>query len=288
MESILKYSETQLEKKLTVEKRNVPGLNSSWHFHPEFELLYISEGNGIRFVGNHISPFSDGEFALVGAYLPHLWRNDPSYYTPESTKTVNAVVAKFTKDFMGNDIYQIPEFISIGKLLHDSKFGILFSKEVSKTLHDDLMNLSDLSLPEQHLGLFKLLHRLSLIDEKHKTNLCSTDLRQSKGGSSERIDKVLRYITDKYNTNITLEEIADVACMTTNSFCRYFKKMTNKSFTQFLNEIRVRNASKLLVKDNNKYISEIAYDVGFNTVANFNKKFKQFTGLTPKEFRDAR
>ena len=286
MKLVLKKPETQLNKKLIVDERNVPGFDITWHFHPEFELLYIPEGIGVRFVGNHASPFYAGELVLVGPYLPHLWRNDPSYYKPESNKKVKAIVTKFTKDFIGNDVFQVPEFRGISKLLDDSKLGVSFSMEVSESLHDEFINLPNLSFPEQHLALFKLLHKLSIADKKNRTTLSSSGIRQSKRGSSERIDTVLRYISDNYNTNIALEEISNVACMTPNSFCRFFKKMTNKSFTQFLNEIRIKNASRLLVKDNTP-ISQVGYVVGFNSITNFNKQFKQITGYTPKEFREA-
>ena len=286
MKAVLKKTETESDKKLVIEKRDVPGFDVTWHFHPEFELLYISKGSGVRFVGNHVSPFYPGELVLVGAYLPHLWRNDPTYYASESKKSVSAIVAKFTKDYMGNDIFQVPEFIGIKKLLEDSKFGISFSKEVSKNLEVELMNLANLSSPEQYLSFFNLLYKLSLTDSKNRTTLSSIDLRQSIRGSSGRIDTVLRYISDNYNTNIALDEISNVACMTPNSFCRFFKKMTNKSFTQFLNEIRIRNASRLLIKDNIP-ISEVGYVVGFNSITNFNRKFKLITGCTPKEFREA-
>lgn len=284
MKLVLKNSEAPVHKKLNIHRRHVPCLDSAWHYHPEIELLYISQSNGIRFVGDSVSPFYPGDLVLVGSYLPHLWRNDPSYYKENSIQKVKTIVTKFKRDFLGNEIFKIPEFSGVNRLLDESKFGICFGENAGKRLHKDIMMLPDLPQVEQQLKLLNILYELSLV--KDKTILSSSDMRQSTTESSERIDTVLKYISDNYASNINLEDIAGVACMTTNSFCRFFKKTTNKSFTQFLNEIRIRNASRLLIQDSSP-VSEICYIVGFNSITNFNKQFKQIMGVTPKGFREA-
>ena len=130
--------------------------------------------------------------------------------------------------------------------------------------------------------LLELLHHLSLTDDR--TVLSSTDMRQYSTADSQRIDAVIKYISDNYDSYITLNDVAEVAGMTTNSFCRFFKKMTNKSFTQFLNEIRIRNASRLLLQDDIT-VSEVCYRVGYNSITNFYRQFKQTMGSTPKDYR---
>ncbi|WP_339882639.1 AraC family transcriptional regulator [Polaribacter vadi] len=286
MKLVLKKSDTIVTKKLNIHTRNLPCLDSMWHYHPEIELIYITQSNGIRFVGDSVAPFFAGDLVLVGSYIPHLWRNDPSYYEEGSTQNVKTIVTKFTRDFLGNDFFEIPEFFEIKKLLDNCKFGLSFGKEISEPLHKDLIKLPNLSHTEQHIKILEILNKLSLVKEKDRVVLSSSDMRQTKSESSERIDTVLKYISDNYATSIALEDISNVACMTTNSFCRFFKKMTNKSFTQFLNEIRIRNASRILVQENIP-ISEVCYIVGFNSITNFNKQFKQIMGATPKKFREA-
>jgi AraC-like DNA-binding protein len=286
MKLVLKKSDTAVSEKLNIYTREAPCLDTTWHYHKEFELLYISKSNGIRFVGDSVAPFFAGDLVLVGSYLPHLWRNDPSYYTDESTQKVQTIVTKFTDDFLGNDLFQMPDFFDVKKLLEDCKFGLSFGKDISKPLHNDIMELPKLSSTEKHIKLLSVLHRLSLVDKKDRTILSSSDMRQTTTESSERIDTVLKFISDNYASSISLDDISNVACMTTNSFCRFFKKMTNKSFTQFLNEIRIRNASRILVQENLP-VSEVCYVVGFNSITNFNKQFKQIMGSTPKKFRDA-
>ncbi|WP_091890986.1 AraC family transcriptional regulator [Polaribacter sp. KT25b] len=286
MKLVLKNSDSVVVKKLDIYTRDVPCLDAVWHYHPEFELLYISKSNGIRFVGDSVAPFFPGDLVLVGSYIPHLWRNDPSYYEKSSKKEVKTIVTKFTKDFLGDGFFNKTEFYEISKLLDACKFGLSFGKEISKTLHKDIIDLPKISSTEQHIKLLSILHKLSLVEEKDRVILSSSDMRQTTTESSERIDTVLKYISDNYSKSIALDDISNVACMTTNSFCRFFKKMTNKSFTQFLNEIRIRNASRILVQENIP-VSEVCYIVGFNSITNFNKQFKQIMGATPKKFREA-
>lgn len=284
MKLILKNSDTTAYKKVNVSKREIPCLDVAWHYHPEFELIYITKSNGLRFVGDSVSPFYPGDLVLVGSFLPHLWRNDISYYDEDSTQEVETIITKFDIDFLGNDIFKISAFNDVKKLLDRSKFGISFGESTRVKLHEQLMNLPNLSPVEQHVELLSVLQKLS--NETKIEVLSSSDMRQSTTESSERIDTVLRYISDNYATNIGLDDIADVACMTTNSFCRFFKKTTNKSFTQFLNEVRVRNASRLLVQ-NDASVSSVCYSVGYNSITNFNKQFKKIMGVTPKTFREA-
>ena len=196
---------------------------------------------------------------------------------------MNTIVVKFTKNFMGEGTFKNPEFSEIDKMLEKSKFGIHFGDSVSAKLHDEIININDLSPVEQSIKLMDILNRLSLAEDK--VVLSSTDMRQYTTENSERIDTVLKHISDNYANDIDLNEIAEVACMTTNSFCRFFKRTTNKSFTQFLNEVRIKNASRMLIQE--KYnVSEVCYVVGYNSITNFNKQFKQIMGTSPKNYRE--
>ena len=286
MKLVIKNSDTLNNKRLNTYKNVNPCLESEWHYHAEYELLYISSSFGIRFVGDDVSPFNPGDLVLVGAYLPHLWRNDMAHYIKEGNnqKQVETIVTKFTKDFIGEDTFDNPEFSDILKLLKESKYGISFGNKVSSTLKNELLELPSLSKAQQSIQLLNILDQLSLTSDK--VHLSSTDMRQYATENSKRIDSVIKFISDNYSKSITLNDVAGVACMTTNSFCRFFKKMTNKSFTQFLNEVRIRNASRLLVQENVS-VSSVCYAVGYNSITNFNKQFKQTMGTTPKAYRQS-
>lgn len=282
MKLVLKNTISFSNQRFYVRCNEQPCLDASWHYHPEFELLYISKSSGIRFVGDSVSPFFPGDLVLVGPYVPHLWRNTPSYYQENSEENVQTVVLKFTKDFIGQSTFQLSEFSEINSMLEESKFGIHFSKITSQDLHQELLDIINVPPPVQLIQLLKVLYKLS--QEKNKTVLSSTDMRQYNTKPAHRLDEVLKYISDNYANKITLNNVADIACMTTNSFCRFFKKMTNKSFTQFLNEVRVRNASRLLLQ-NDLTVTDVCYMVGYNSMTNFYKQFKEITGYTPNGYR---
>lgn len=282
MKLTLKNLDSSDNERLIIRKEEIPCMDSSWHYHPQYELLYISQSTGIRFVGDNVSPFVPGELVLVGPYLPHLWRNDPSYYSEEETIMVKTIVIKFQKNFIGEGTFNNPEFHEINHLLEQSSYGVSFGKKTSRKLHKELIEINDLTSAEKSIKLLDILCRLSVATDK--VVLSSTDMRQYTTDNSQRIDTVLKYISANYATEINLKDVADVACMTTNSFCRFFKKMTNKSFTEFLNEIRIRNAARLLVQEDLS-ISDICEQVGYNSITNFYRQFVQIMDITPKGYR---
>lgn len=282
MKLILKNTDSFANERLNITKKEIPCLDSSWHYHAQYELLYISQSTGIRFVGDSVSQFFPGDLVLVGPYLPHLWRNDASYYNEDDENSVKTIVLKFTKDFIGEDTFNHPEFAEISSLLEQSKYGVSFSTNISDDMHDELMGIIELTSAQQSIKLLDILCRLSMNEEKRV--LSSSDMRQYTTDNSDRLDTVLKYISDNYANYIGLQDVSDIACMTTNSFCRFFKKMTNKSFTRFLNEVRVRNASRLLIQ-NEIPVSEVCYMVGYKSITNFNRQFKEIMGSTPKGYR---
>ncbi|GAB3648645.1 AraC family transcriptional regulator [Echinicola sediminis] len=285
MKLVLKETDNFSNQRISITKKEVPCLDSSWHYHEQYELIYISQSNGIRFVGDSVAQFSPGDLVLVGPYLPHLWRNDVSYYKDGDTgNPVKTIVLKFKKNFIGEGTFENPEFSAINEMLDQAKFGVCFGKRVSESLHEDLIDIVHLTPAEQSIKLLELLRLLSLTSDQEV--LSSSDMRQYTTEHSHRLDAVLKYISDNYASYISLKDVADIACMTTNSFCRFFKKMTNKSFTQFLNEIRIRQATRLLAQED-LMISEVCYLVGYRSVTNFNTQFKQILGCTPKLYKQS-
>ncbi|MEM6629547.1 MAG: AraC family transcriptional regulator [Bacteroidota bacterium] len=283
MKLILKSPESLVNDRLNIFKKDIPCLDSSWHYHQEFELLFISQSNGMRFVGDSVSQFSAGDLVLVGPYLPHLWRNDSSYsHHIQHPKKVETIIVKFRKGFIGKDTFDLPEFRTISELLELSKFGVSFGKTTSNRLKKDLLQIVDLPAALQATKLLEILYQLAIT--QNRSVLSSTDMRQYTFEHAHRIDTVLKFISDNYDSYLTLNDVADIACLTPNSFCRFFKRVTNKSFTQFLNEVRIRNAARLLVQKNLP-ISEICYMVGYRSITNFNRQFKEIIGNTPKQYR---
>ena len=283
MKLVLKRPESFSNERVEIFCKDQPCLDSSWHYHPQYEILYVSKSSGIRFVGDNVSQFEPGDLVLVGSNLPHLWRNDATYYHKDSTVGVKTIVIKFLKDFLGTGTFNYPEFASIKQMLDDSKYGLSFGKKTSKKLHNELMEIVELNPLEQNIKLLSILNRLS--QSKDKEVLSTADMRQFASEPSKRLDAVLKFISDNYSDNIHLQDVADIACMTTNSFCRFFKKMTNKSFTQFLNEVRIRNACRYLLQDELS-VSQVCFMVGYNCITNFYKQFKLIMKCTPNDYRN--
>lgn len=277
MELMYKKETREPISSLYVKHVREPVLDINWHFHEEYELIYIVQGNGVRLVGDNISNFQSGELVLVGPYIPHLWR------TTENISEADRIIIKFDEQPNGIDLFSLPEFENIRKLLLKASTGVSFNKEACQQVHDYMLAIAE---EDGELKWINLLHVLKILsDSKDMESLSSPYMKNSPHNLEEkRLSKVINYISEYYDQDISLEKMADLASMTIQSFCRYFKKRTNKTFIQFLNEYRIGKACVLLI-ENELAISEIWCELGFNTSTNFNRIFKNMYGRTPMEYR---
>jgi len=257
-------------------------MGGDWHFHKEFELIYFLKGQGMRIVGDHISNFQKGELVLVGQWLPHLWRNDEE--NSETGKT-DFIVIKFTKMFGNVDLFSMPELLHIKALLNEANHGILFSKKTRKSVHDDLLKLTTAESSEKLILLLRILR--ALVKSKNYQTLSGPNFAIPKDVAGEnRLQKVINFISTNFSQNISLEDISKIAVMTPPAFCRFFKTRTRKTFSSFLNEVRISKACLLLINGESP-IKRICYDVGFSSLTNFNRTFKSFKGISPSTYRDS-
>jgi len=248
-----------------------------WHYHPEIELIFVCGGSGKRQIGSNISYFSDGDLVLMGTNLPHCGM------TNENTNNDYEMVIQFKPDFLGEQIWTLPEMQKITVLLEKAKAGIVFSEKIKKQVGEKIVEM-------HHSDSFsKLMKFLSILDELASTNEyrilnAGKYYLQTQMEDNERINHIFNYVKDHFKEQITLEQIADLACMKVPSFCRYFKKITNKTFTQFVNEYRITHSLKLLAEQPLS-ITEVCFESGFNNFSYFNKTFKEFTGKSPSQYR---
>ena len=263
---------------------SLPYFTSTWHFHDEFEINMVIEGNGTAFVGDNSISFRPGSFFLFGEKLPHVLLNSEEFYKPESQLKATSIVIRFHYDFLGLNFMEKPEMSVIRRLLETSSRGIMFQMENSgqvKKLLDDISKSTDFS------RILNILKILDLLTKFNQFKLVSSKGYISKNTTEDcnRIDKVYRYVMNNISEKIELDQVAKLANLSPPSFCRYFKSRTNKTFSQFLNEIRVGYACRLLIeKDMDS--SETCYASGFNSLSNFHKQFRRIKGLTPYEYRD--
>ncbi len=261
-----------------------PFLTHPWHHHSEYQLIYLLESTGIRFVGNHIEPFVPGDMVMVAGNLPHFWQSDDSYYTEGSPLRASRIVVQFPHDFLKPNIETYPEFLSIRNLLFRSEKGIRFLAPHNDEIGNMLLELPHLSGLRQIIRLIEILDHMSQVTNY---KLLATDAYHPGRHDilDNRLEKVMRFLTYNYQNPISLEEVAEVAGMHPTSFCRYFKDKTGKQLSVYLNELRIGFSCKLLTKGTMQ-VSQVCYETGFNNLSNFNRIFKSVTGLTPTKYQD--
>lgn len=249
-----------------------------WHYHPEIELIYVNGGSGKRQIGSHVSYFNDGDLMLIGSNLPHCG------FTDKKTGNKCETVIQMKLDFLGNDFFNIPEMKNIQKLFEVAKSGISFFGKTKAKMGDKMETMEYQSDFQRLLSILNILNELAITDEYKVLNAEGFSI-QTEVKDNDRINVVFNHVRSNFTEPISLDEIGDMASMTVPSFCRYFKKMTNKTFTQFVNEYRLVHASKLLAEQNMS-ITEVCFACGFNNFSHFNKSFKAFTGQNPSEYRN--
>jgi AraC-like DNA-binding protein len=256
-----------------------PYLHNPWHYHPECEITAIEEGRGILFVGDKVVSYEKNDLVLIGPNLPHEWRSSIKE-TPDYLSKSTAV--HFKKDFPGNDFYKIPEAKIIQEILEASKRGIKFSnlttqrkvkEKMAKMLHEEGIERVNL--------LFSILEIMAACsDQEHLSSQSFIDSIDE--GKDEKMNTVYKYVMAHFREQISISQLAEEVNLTKSSFCRFFKKSTKKSFVQYVNEIRIGYACKLLYTESHN-ISSVAYESGFENISNFNKQFLKIKKKTPRQ-----
>jgi AraC-like DNA-binding protein len=267
---------------LKVKWDDFPHFTYPWHFHSEFEIVYVLKSSGKRFVADSIESFQEGDITLMGSYLPHFWKSDVPDNT-ENANRVNAIVVQFHKDFFRDEINSYPEFHRINELLKRAARGIHFSKTSGAKIGKMLKRMLKLTGLERMLYFIKLIDTMARI-ENYRILASKAYLLEEHKEMNNRLDKIMHFINTNYQRKITQEEVAAKIGMTTAAFCRYFKEKTGKGFIFFINEMRIGYACKLLI-ENHLSISQICFESGFNNISNFNRMFKRQTSYTPGEYQ---
>ncbi|MHA4845036.1 AraC family transcriptional regulator [Flavitalea antarctica] len=254
-----------------------PHFEVSWHQHIELELILFTEGTGMSFIGNAVGEFNTGDIFFIGSNVPHTFQKH------QGDQIASAVVVQFTDTFWGKQFLQIPETKQAVQLFDLSMKGLKIEGSVKKALGKLIQQLEH---AEGFSRISTLCNCLQIIlDNKNNVCLSSDHMNVLNTKSKERLDKIFQYTITNFQQPLSLQQIAQIANMSITAFCSYFKKSTKKSYIEFLNEVRVGYACKLL-QDTDKPIRDICYECGYNTPENFNKQFLSIKKVTPRAFRN--
>ncbi|MDP5140709.1 MAG: AraC family transcriptional regulator [Spirosomaceae bacterium] len=270
-------------KSFTISELIEPYFDPNWHFHSHYQLFTVLEGTGTRFIGDNIQHFEPGDTVFLGPDLPHLWSSDKAYFQHNSKLKTHGIVVYFTEDFLGESFFNKPEMQSLSKLLQRSKSGISFHGKTKDSLMKSMKKLTQQSNFESVLSLLTILNKISkTTDYQIITSISYANTH--KESETDRMQKVHDYVIEHFREKIQLREISNIVNMSEAAFCRYFKKRANKTFSDFVNEVRIGNACKLLVSEEIP-IAQVAFECGFNTLSNFNRQFQKITCQPPSVYR---
>ena len=279
---IHKNIESQV-RTVTVQELRESHFDPNWHFHPHYQLFTVLEGTGKRLIGDSIHTFEPGDTVFLGPDIPHLWRSDSDYFNSESELSTHGIVLYFQEDFLGKDFLDRQEMLPLRQLFIESKRGIAYKGPLRDHIRAELEGMLHEEGFQSILRLMTLLDRLA--HEEGGTPIASYGyVNTYKVSETERMQKVHSYVLQHFSQDIRLGDVASLAGMSEAAFCRYFKARSNKTFIDFVNEIRIGHACKLLLEDQ-WTIAQIAYDSGFDSLSNFNRNFKRYIGHTPREYK---
>ncbi|CAL1518501.1 AraC family transcriptional regulator [Chitinophaga sp. MM2321] len=260
---------------------NKSAFDAPYHFHTEYELTTILEGKGKRFIGNHMTDYEEGDLILLGPKLPHCWKLNQDTHKQQ---VGSAIVVQFTNDFMGEGFFDKAEFVNIKNLLQNSSCGISFSSKTQQLIQQQLLKLAE--QPNNFrifIGLMDILQSLAVTTDYHLLDTQSTIAERSTS-EQERINAVYAYLVEHFREQVSLEKVAAIAHMTPSAFCKYFKKITRKTFMETVIHYRLNYATQQLIQTD-KSISEISFDSGFGDVSHFYKMFRSKMQLSPLHYR---
>jgi AraC-like DNA-binding protein/mannose-6-phosphate isomerase-like protein (cupin superfamily) len=258
----------------------------SWHYHPEYEIMYLLKGRGTFYIGDCNNTINEGQIFFLGPNIPHLFRNYAEYFDKGSKRKVKAIVIYIREEFMKSDLFDMKEFCAIKVLLNQSKRGLVIRESQARKVGSILRNVTKKKGAD---SIIEFLSMLNLISNETEYSVL-TSIGYMSGLDTQKVTgftRVFDYLLKNFSSDITLKEIADLSNMSVTTFCRYFKRMTNTTLISFLNEIRIGHACKLMIENKNKKISQICYESGFRNLTNFYIQFHKIKKTSPIVFKNS-
>lgn len=252
------------------------------HQHPEVQLTYIESSSGTLIHGDYLGQFAEGDIYLIGSNVPHVFRNDDFYYELKKEDSAVSKSIFFNWKSFGNAFIHLPETEEITTFLEHASRGIKITGETLKAVREALLETFESD------GITKLTLLFSILDmirnSKDITYLTAqSSSKRVNEMEGKRLNDIFQFTMANYQRSIRLDEVANIANMSTSAFCRYFKQHTRKTYLDFLNEYRISQACRLLMQED-KSVAQVCYESGFSNLSNFNRKFKGIMSKTPRQF----
>ena len=271
--------ESNINLSFHINHLKVDSFPSLRHYHPEVEILLVVEGTGTRYVGNSVELFAPGDLVMIGPNVPHEWCSDKNLGACHS----EAIYILFNTEMLGKDFWNLPESKIILKIIQQSERGI---KLTGKTRNDVTLLMKTIDTSYGFNRILLLLTILELIAFTNEYQYLASPIIQNTfdGRDMEKLNMVYKYVINNIHQDINLDKAASIANLSKTAFCHYFKKRANKTFMQFLNELRIGQACRLLINENLS-VAETGFDCGYNNISYFIRQFKRITGFTPLGYR---
>ncbi len=263
---------------------DLPHFIVPWHFHPAIEIMYIKSGTGTRFVGDHIEGYTEGDICMIGPKLPHEWRNDDIFFNKDSGLRATCICLFFKREILEPNLIRLPEMNNIRNLIEHSRRGLKFTGNTRHKIGEMIRNSFSGKGINKITDLLNILEVMAISDEYEI--LASVGFTESVYSDDfNRFNKVYKYLVQNFTTpDVKLEDVSALIGLTPTAFCRYFKKRTKKTFVEYLNDMRLGHAKKLLIEGKMK-ISTVSLESGFNNLSNFINQFKRSTNMLPSDYQ---
>lgn len=254
-----------------------------WHYHPELEIVLVTESTGKRFIGDNISDFKPGNLALLGSNIPHSYHNDDQYYEEGSSLRAKSIVIHFTEASLGNDFLNLPEAAALGKLFEQSVYGIEITGKTNQKISNRLYDIISATGLKKWICLLEMLMDIAVADTD-ATRITQSPYTGFNEKESTRMCNVLNWVVANLENNITLDNAAAIAQMNPNAFSRFFSLRTRKPFSEFVKELRLQKAAKLLI-ESDMPVTHICFECGYNNISNFNRQFLNYYKMNPVKYK---
>nr|WKN37265.1 AraC family transcriptional regulator [Tunicatimonas sp. TK19036] len=251
--------------------------DAPWHFHPEYELTYILSSRGMRYVGDSVKRFKEGDLVLLGANLPHCWKN-----TCKQDDLARSVVIQWQDDMLGEGGMDKREFVHIKRLLSTANRGLRFGEKEAAGVREAMINLVTQSPFQRLLSLLQMLDKLAR--SQYEVLSGSNFIQQTRFETNERVNKIYNYVAENYRQKILLQEMASQVAMSEEAFCRFCKKVLHKPFFVFLNEFKINQACELLI-ETDMPVAQVGYTCGYESLPFYYRQFKKFMHSSPAAYR---